>query len=153
MSDSTDDPWNDLYAELEVENAAKTAAPPPLPAEADDDGDEADDGPDEGEAVGEGGEPLAEGEQPKKRRRRRRRRKGGKGPNGEPLPADGEGLAVTDGDDVPPEAATDDEAEAEEGEPAAVGAESPDQSREMIRTWNVPSWKEIVAGLYRPDRG
>jgi len=24
--------------------------------------------------------------------------------------------------------------------------------REMIANWNVPSWDEVIGGLYRPDR-
>ncbi|HSQ56260.1 MAG TPA: hypothetical protein VLM40_11015, partial [Gemmata sp.] len=39
--------------------------------------------------------------------------------------------------------------------------EEPDESsedaggellRDLIATWNVPSWDEIIGGLYRPDR-
>lgn len=144
MSATTDDPWADLYTELEVENAAKTATPPPQPIDdTEDDGDPADDEPDEGGEVGaEGDASPGEGDQPRKRRRRRRRRKG-RGGNGEQLPADGEGLAATDGDDLPPDSATGEETEEEAGEPA-------DPSHEMIRNWNVPSWAEIVAGLHRP---
>ena len=52
-------------------------------------------------------------------------------------------------------------AEAEE-EAEEVGAESvghdaeeetgTDVLRDLIDTWNFPSWDEIVAGLYRPER-
>ena len=137
MSASPDDPWADLYTELEVENAAKAAVPPPLPVESDDEGDEEDDGP-EGEdtgAVGEG--PPADGEQPKKRRRRRRRRKGGKPGEGEA--AVGE-AGATEGEEPP----------AGEADGEAFTEPAGDPSRDVIRTWNVPSWSEIVAGLYRP---
>jgi ribonuclease E len=102
----------------------------------------------EGEAEG---ETEAEGEPGKKRRRRRRRRKKKGGPNGQPEAAEAEGDA---------EEAEGAEGEPEEGEEAeesaAVGAEeeevSPEVTRELIANWNVPSWQEIVAGLYRPDR-
>ena len=134
MSATTDDPWADLYTELEVENAAKAAVPPPLPPEPDEEDDDEEDGPDEEEGTVVGEAPLAEGEAPRKRRRRRRRRKGARA-DGEPA-AEGETVAVADGE----------EPAAEADEPAVPA----DASRDVISNWNVPSWSEIVAGLHRP---
>jgi ribonuclease E len=107
--------------------------------------------PAEAEAEGEG-EAETEGEPGKKRRRRRRRRKKKGGPNGQPEAAEGE----AEGEAEEAEGAEGEPEEGEEAEePAAVGAEeevSPEVTRELIANWNVPSWQEIVAGLYRPDR-
>ena len=35
---------------------------------------------------------------------------------------------------------------------SSVEEVSTEMTREMIANWNVPSWEEIVTGLYRPDR-
>lgn len=72
----------------------------------------------------------------KKRRRRRRRRKGGPGEQA------GEGG----------EAGADFETDAEnEVEPAPVEPRSTaDAIRELVRNWSVPSWQDVVSGLYRP---
>lgn len=100
----------------------------------------------------------------KRRRRRRRRRKGA---------ADGAApVAETEADEAPEaEAEADEEAGAEpvveaagytedesedegaETDIAPLAAEEDTASevlRELIATWNVPSWGEIVDGLYRP---
>lgn len=88
---------------------------------------------------------TAEGE--KKRRRRRRRRKKGSGESVEPASTSAE-IAATD-DDADSSDGYEDEA------PPVVDATdetTPEMAREIIATWNVPSWDEIVAGLHRPDR-
>jgi ribonuclease E len=121
-------------------------------------------------AAGEAGETTADGEQPgtgrKRRRRRRRRRKGGAPAEGAAaVPAETEeagegeteltaeaeeepvGEAVAEGDDY--DAAPDDS----DAELAPLSAEEDTASevlRELIAHWNVPSWDEIVSGLYRP---
>ena len=111
------------------------------------------------ETEGPAGEAGAEGEQPgtgkKRRRRRRRRRKSG---------APAEGAAPVEGAEAEsaPEAEGEEEpvAEAEElseeaeSEPLPLAADEDTASevlRELIATWNVPSWDEIVGGLYRPN--
>ena len=140
--------------------------------ESDADG-EGEDGPGEGEAGGEAGE--GEEGQPgtgRKRRRRRRRRKKG-GPEGEagdagiadepapsyqaaarvptpvrpPAPVVARPVvAAVESDDV--------EADSDEGEvggvaPAAEEDTAGEVLRELIATWNVPSWDEIISGLHR----
>lgn len=95
------------------------------------------------EIAGDEGE-SAEGDGPpgtgKKRRRRRRRRKGG--PGGEQSGEAGE-------------AGSDFETDAEnEVEPAPVEPRSTaDAIRELVRNWSVPSWQDVVSGLYRPGGG
>lgn len=75
----------------------------------------------------------------KKRRRRRRRRKGG--------PGEQTGEAG--------EAGSEFETDAEnEVEPAPVEIRSTaDAIRELVRNWSVPSWQDVVSGLYRPGGG
>ena len=121
---------------------------------------------DEEAGEGEAGEDgSAEEGQPgtgrKRRRRRRRRRKGGSAA----APAAAEGEAAT-GEDFAVTARVEDdqlvetEAETDEIEEeeilAEVGAEEEDVGGEVLReltaNWNVPSWDEIVSGLYRPER-
>ncbi len=112
----------------------------------------------EGEAAEEG----QPGTGRKRRRRRRRRKKGG----GVAAPAAAEtGLAET-GEDFTVTARIEDDhlvdTEDESGEPEdeevamEVGAEEEDVGGEVLReltaNWNVPSWDEIVGGLYRPER-
>jgi hypothetical protein len=49
-------------------------------------------------------------------------------------------------------------AESDEDEREEISAEEPpleeedDEESEDFSTWNVPSWSEIIAGLYRPER-
>ena len=108
----------------------------------------------------------AEGEQPgtgrKRRRRRRRRRKGG-------APAEGAGAPVEGAEsESAPEAEAHEEPAAEaiaesddfgaaedvDGDQVPLAADEDTASevlRELIATWNVPSWDEIVGGLYRPN--
>jgi ribonuclease E len=135
-----------------------------------DDGEEADGEAAEGESAG---EEAQSGEGPpgtgrKRRRRRRRRRKSGAAEAG------GEGVAAAEAEPVGESAddsdatapAAEEEEEYAAGEPdeeaEEVGAESVplaaeedtggDVLRDLIATWNVPSWDEIVAGLHRPER-
>lgn len=113
----------------------------------------------EGEAPA--GEAGAEGEQPgtgrKRRRRRRRRRKGGQPAEGAAEAVEAESTPEAEGEE---ESAAEPVAEAEEfgedadGEPVPLAADEDTASevlRELIATWNVPSWDEIVGGLYRPN--
>ena len=171
------DPWADFMADLGVSqpvaqtperretflSGVPTGDVAAMPA---DDGDS-----ESGE--GECGEvELDEDGQPKRKRRRRRRGRGRKGEPGEggesgegddaAMPASGEPIVL----EAP--AAYDAEGgdyDAGEAEPAAhdsdIGAAgedygvedaSPAATRELIADWNVPSWQEIVAGLYRPER-
>jgi hypothetical protein len=110
------------------------------------------------------GEPTADGlpgTGRKRRRRRRRRRKGGAAPeaavpvsessaeSGESEP-DAESFvteeASTEGDDF---GAEDVETEVT---PAAVEEDTASEVlRDLIANWNVPSWDDIVGGLYRPN--
>lgn len=121
---------------------------------------------DEEAGEGEGAEDgAAEEGQPgtgrKRRRRRRRRRKGGgaaPAPAGEGEAAAGEDFAVTARveDDQLVEAEAEEDDLEEEEVLAEVGAEEEDVGGEVLReltaSWNVPSWDEIVSGLYRPER-
>jgi hypothetical protein len=134
-------------------------------------GDEPEESDEESEESGAAADAPAEEGQPgtgrKRRRRRRRRKKGAAGVAAEAPPAEvaaGEGTAdeeageytvtarVTEdgfadaGDDAEPD---------EEGGAAHLAAEEDTGSevlRDLIANWNVPSWDDIIAGLYRPDR-
>jgi ribonuclease E len=94
----------------------------------------------------------------KRRRRRRRRRKGAAGPDTELQTVDGAEDAAGEAED-----AEDDEIESSEEstdlefDPVAVESDSDEYSgeellRDLIANWNVPSWDDVVAGLYRPER-
>lgn len=124
------------------------------------------------EVEGTGGEEQPGDGQPgpgrKRRRRRRRRKKGGPG-----QPGAEEGTEVGDAGEpaeepapvraAPAEVAddefgySDEEAEAEEVESEGAGLAAEEDTggellRELIATWNVPAWDEIIGGLYRPER-
>lgn len=131
-------------------------------AAADEEFDDADEGAPAG-AEGENGADGQPGTGRKRRRRRRRRRKGGCSPeaavagdasaevaegeaDAEPAPAE---EPAPEGDDF---GSDDTESELM---PLAAEAEEDTASevlRDLIATWNVPSWDDIVGGLYRPDR-
>jgi hypothetical protein len=171
---NADDPWADLYKDLglpggdsprpraePVEPAAEwTAEPEPelvedtaVPAMGDEEGFGEEEG-EEVEAVaeeGSGAQGEGEGEDPTKKRRRRRRRRKKKA--GVAEGAVGEtAIAEVDAEAEPEEPAVTETAE----DDLAAGPESeftPELTRDLIANWNVPSWSEIVAGLYRPDRG
>jgi hypothetical protein len=153
-------------AEGEQEEFAEGLADEPLMAEdAEGEADEGEAG--EGDAAGgtEGGDEGPPGTGRKRRRRRRRRKKGGpEGAEGtdagiadEPAPSyQAAGRAPVA---VAPAMAAAEPAEADEeaGDAAEVGgAVSPAEEdtagevlRELIATWNVPSWDEIISGLNR----
>jgi ribonuclease E len=112
-------------------------------------------------APAEAAEGAAEG-QPgtgrKRRRRRRRRRTGAPSPAGDAPPE----AAEAEEGEAEPVAAEEEVAEAEEfgaedaeAELVPFGAEEDTASevlRDLIANWNVPSWDEIVGGLYRPGQ-
>lgn len=159
---------------LEEEAAAEDLPPPDVEAEgfADAVDLDAEDGDDGEAAEGEGGEESPPGEgQPgtgrKRRRRRRRRKKGGAEAGAEGAPADAEAAGEPAGDFAATARATadgfaddaegefDEEAEEVGAEAASLAAEEDtgsDVLRDLIATWNVPSWDDIVGGLYRPER-
>lgn len=177
MPSTDDNSWDDLYAELRIEPPkAKPAsepepAPPPMEEVAFDEEPAApwaDEVPplavESGsedmivEAAGEGdGEETTEGEggeqtgpERKRRRRRRRRRKGG--------PADEAGETTAVGADGGPQQTDGYEDDDQDQEAVAVSAgavadDSPAGTlRDLIAHWNVPSWDDIISGLYRPER-
>ncbi len=122
-------------------------------AEGDADGDSADGDSEDEEGDDEpGGEGSDESspDDPNKKKRRRRRRRRKKGAPG--TPEAGEAVVGA----APPEAEAEADVEAEIPEVSAdslgVDEITPEATREMIAKWNVPSWSEIVTGLYRPER-
>jgi hypothetical protein len=81
----------------------------------------------------------------KKRRRRRRRRKK-KSVDDTAAGIDGTAAeAVLLSADEGPESSA-----SYDGSTFDPEESGPEMTRELIRNWNVPSWEEIVAGLYRP---
>lgn len=107
---------------------------------------------------------TAEGEAPttgrKRRRRRRRRRKGGgvttdAAATSATASAGAEDASATDEDaslrDDESEPLATDEADEELPRFAAEEDTASEVLRELIANWNVPSWDEIVSGLYRPN--
>jgi ribonuclease E len=113
----------------------------------------------EGESAGEG----QPGTGRKRRRRRRRRRKGGVAPEGAEAGETGEAAEGEEEEEGVAAVVEDEpEAEAEEGfasedevEFSPLAAEedtASDVLRDLIANWTVPSWDDIVGGLYRPDR-
>ncbi len=105
-----------------------------------------------GETANEAGmEPTSEPERKKRRRRRRRRRSGSA--TASPTSETPTAPSATDA----PVTAEDETAEPEElgGVNWHEGADddtAAETLRQMLANWNVPSWEEIVAGLYRPER-
>lgn len=140
----------DLFQEFEPEgDFGDTEAD--LESEADDGSEEAADA-DGGTGAGDG-EAGEDGPKKKRRRRRRRKKKGG-----EPS-ADGFAPATPTADDedgdepevsAESDAADDDDGAEEEEDAAENGGPTAEASRELIANWDVPSWEQIVAGLYRP---
>jgi hypothetical protein len=95
-------------------------------------------------------EPAAEGE---KRRRRRRRRRGRRGRDAtaaeeEAVGAGAEAPAIGDGH------GTDESAEGEElGDESDLEDDDEDEVEPLSFTdWNMPTWNELIASLYRPER-
>lgn len=130
----------------------------------------------DGEPAGgatDGETPPAEGDEPerrKKRRRRRRRRKSAPADGTAPATGPDDDAAEPDEDELEAEAEVAESAEVADAdgfddpgteadeEPAPefepVGIEEDTASevlRDLIANWNVPSWDEIVGGLYRPN--
>lgn len=132
--------------------------------------DEAEDGDDEGDESAEGeGEAGTEEGQPgtgRKRRRRRRRRKKGGADAAAPgttvaadeeagvvsaVPAEVDDRLETESDEFAPDPEAEDD-EADVLQPVGEEDTGSEVLRELISTWNVPAWDDIIAGLYRPDR-
>jgi hypothetical protein len=94
----------------------------------------------------------------KRRRRRRRRRKGGGETAQEPAPT----LSTNASAETPDTEELEEIGGSVSDHPTAAhtldwnDTTDPDQAAEVLRDilthWNVPSWDEIVAGLYRPER-
>lgn len=141
MTPTDDNPWDDFAAELGI---TEPAAPAVEPDDADDEAESVDDTaviPEmQAEPIAGDGEngTGAEAEAGRRRKRRRRRKKKG----GAPVDGQPEGEAGDDAD----ASGTGFEDDAEE---APV---EPAPSNNGLGAWNVPSWDDIVAGLYRPDR-
>jgi ribonuclease E len=109
------------------------------------------------------GEDNLPGSGRKRRRRRRRRRKSGAGEAIE-LPTETNGtdtVSTTEPTDLVQDSADvsssyEDDSESES--PIEVTSADGDDDiggevlRDLIANWNVPSWDDVVAGLYRPDR-
>ncbi len=137
---AADDSWSSLAQELGLGD--EPSAPAPLAAIEPHLSDlpDADDVEDTALEPGLSNEPSAEsdeaGEDGKRRRRRRRRRR--KGGPAEPGDATGD---ATDGDGFEDAG---DEAPAEGETPADIAM------RDVVANWNVPSWDELIGGLYRP---
>lgn len=120
--------------------------------------------PDGAEEPGPDGQP---GTGKKRRRRRRRRRRTGDQPADsatppgasevDEAPESGESESAEE-ELEPAEAGYSDESEEElDTELVAVDADSDDDAggellRDLIANWNVPSWDDVVGGLYRPER-
>jgi hypothetical protein len=144
---AADDSWSSLAQELGLGDEP-VAAPAPSAAEAItphlSELPDAEDGEDTALEPGLAAEPSAEGDESgegddgkRRRRRRRRRRKGGPAEGGD---ANGDASAESgDADEDGPDES------ANEGEtPADIAM------RDVVANWNVPSWDELIAGLYRP---
>jgi hypothetical protein len=99
-------------------------------------------------AAEEGATPVLESEEadaateeeakPRRRRRRSRRKKSDKAEPAGASPEADEAAESADAED-----------ETDSGPPAAADDETPE---EVVTDWNVPSWDELIASLYRPAR-
>jgi len=76
-------------------------------------------------------------EAPDKQRRRRRSRRKKKGTGDSPSSEAGEPISDASGDDEPI---------------ARTESDQEDQSDDLSKNWNVPSWDELIGSLYRPER-
>lgn len=95
--------------------------------------------------------PIQEGEPERKRRRRRRKRK--KGSSSLESEPESSGTVPAGDDELEVEEA--DESVIEQGGeliPAAAEEQPAELAQEVIANWDVPSWEEIIRGLYRPGR-
>jgi hypothetical protein len=179
MPGDSDDDWAELARELARDKPQPQSDDFPTPPEEEGvfgeggpDVSAEPEGPDEDEPAG-AGETEAEavpdglpGTGRKRRRRRRRRRKGGEQPGEAAAPvASGEEEPVESAEDEPADYESSDVGFADEGEPepddelapSAVDEESDEDAgedllRDLTANWNVPSWDDVVAGLYRPER-
>ncbi|MBM3981559.1 MAG: hypothetical protein FJ304_15025 [Planctomycetes bacterium] len=151
------------HGDPRAEESAAAEGEPEVAADEDLD-DDADDA-----APAEPGEPTAEGEQPGTKRKRKRRRRRRKGPPVEgavsaaaleeaeaeadpDTEADESGEVEVEAEPVA-EATADDDFTSDADEAAPLAAEEDTASevlRDLIANWNVPSWDEIIGGLYRP---
>jgi hypothetical protein len=102
------------------------------------------------------------------RSRRRRGRRGRRGSKGETAGAETTADAAPGAEDESKEQETGNrrgrgrgrqrpaKAEVEKEEPASIAAtddaDLPDEDAEDFSEWNVPSWQELIASLYRPER-
>jgi hypothetical protein len=161
MTDAVDndDSWADLCKELGVSGSKQTPATPPSAPplssftesfdDATDSEEYVDDSEESSEEGDDGSSPLDGDAEPgtKKRRRRRRRRK---------KKSPGEAVSEVDGV-VATERSESDAEDAVENTTSCVEESVPsdlaDPHRDVITNWNVPSWSDIVAGLYRPEGG
>lgn len=144
---AADDSWSSLAQELGL---GDDPAPAPAPKEAEElaphrsELPDAEDGEDTSLEPGLYSEPMtesAEGEETgedgkRRRRRRRRRRKGG--------PAEAGGEAMADSTDSP------ESFEESDDEMQATETTADIAMRDVVANWNVPSWDELIGGLYRP---
>ena len=115
-----------------------------------------------GESEGEGAPDGQPGTGRKRRRRRRRRRRGGAEQQGEATVA-----AASEGEESEAGESTEEELDSSEvnysdeeeadSDLAPVEVDSEEDAgeellRDLIANWNVPSWDDVVGGLYRPER-
>jgi hypothetical protein len=151
-------PAPDVDSEIEladsIEAVELTPAVPPEPAGAEQDvevGEAPEEVPEEApdEATAQGG---------KRRRRRRRRRRGDEAPGGDrPAPAETQPRSDRPAAPQPVElagpgsAADDDELE-DEADDGTVLDDDEEIEPLSIPDWNVPTWQELIASLYRPER-
>jgi hypothetical protein len=111
------------------------------------------------EAEGEGPPDGQPGTGRKRRRRRRRRRRGGDEQPAEGTAAIGEREESEKGEELEPAAegfSEEDESDADlvpfDEESSSDEDAGEELLRDLIANWNVPSWDDVVAGLYRPER-
>lgn len=76
-------------------------------------------------------------EAPDKHRRRRRSRRKKKGAGDSPASESGEATSDASGDDA---------------SIARTANDHDDQTDDLSKNWNVPSWDELIGSLYRPER-
>jgi hypothetical protein len=165
----SDDDWAELARELSRDKPQSLAEPPP-PAEemglfsevvqdarpAEEDIEELPETIDEGE--GEGPPDGQPGTGRKRRRRRRRRRRGGSEQAAETAGGEAAEAEESESDEPADQGAAESGfSEEVEAELVTVDAETDEDAgeellRDLIANWNVPSWDDVVAGLYRPDR-
>jgi hypothetical protein len=169
----SDDDWAELARELSRDKP-QPLSDQPTPAEQmgvfgespestpllDEEGDELPEA--AGETEAEGAPDGQPGTGRKRRRRRRRRRRGGADQQGDATVA-----AAAEGEESEAGESTEEELESSEvgysdeeeadSDLAPVEVDSEEDAgeellRDLIANWNVPSWDDVVGGLYRPER-